>query len=60
VTLAFTLTRSLGALLYGVAPNDPLTFVLAPVMLVVVAIAASVEPMWRARRIDPVTALRAE
>lgn len=59
VLLAYALTRSLGALLYGVRPNDPLTFALAPAILFVVAIAASIEPTWRAMRIDPASALRA-
>lgn len=58
--LAFALTRTLGGLLYGVTASDPLTFLLAPAVLLFVAMVASVEPTWRAMRIDPVVALRAE
>jgi putative ABC transport system permease protein len=57
---AFALTRSMGTLLYGVTPTDPLTFILVPAGLAVVALAASYLPARRATQVDPVTALRAE
>jgi predicted permease len=58
--LAFALTRSLSRFLYGVSASDPVTFLLAPAVLLFVAVVASVEPTWRAMRVDPVTALRSE
>jgi ABC-type antimicrobial peptide transport system permease subunit len=57
---AFALTRSMGTLLYGVTPTDPLTFILVPAGLAVVALAASYLPARRATQVDPVSALRAE
>jgi putative ABC transport system permease protein len=57
---AWVLTRSIRALLFEVAANDPQTFVLVPATLCVVAFAASYFPARRAVRVDPVTALRAE
>lgn len=60
VMLALLLTRTLRTAVYGITVNDPLTFVIAPAILLVVTIVASVEPTWRALRIDPVQALRAE
>jgi ABC-type antimicrobial peptide transport system permease subunit len=57
---AFGATRFLRALLYGVSPLDPMTFIVVPLMLLVVAALASYLPARRATRIDPMLALRAE
>jgi putative ABC transport system permease protein len=57
---ALGLTRLLRTLLYGVAPTDPLTFVLVPLLLGVTALAASWVPARRASRVDPMEALRYE
>jgi ABC-type lipoprotein release transport system permease subunit len=43
-----------------VSATDPLTFVLVPVILVVVALAACVVPARRAVSVDPATTIRAE
>ena len=56
--LALLGTRALGSLLYEVSPTDPLTFGIAMVLFVAVAVAASVGPARRATRADPVEALR--
>ena len=50
----------LGYLLYKVNPRDPLAFVVAFVVLLVAALAASLLPAWRATQTDPVRALRSE
>jgi putative ABC transport system permease protein len=54
------LARSLSALLFGVRPLDPITFVSAPVLLTLVAFAASGIPAMRAARSDPAVVLRQE
>jgi putative ABC transport system permease protein len=56
--LALFITRLMAALLYGVSATDPLTFGIAVVVFVVVAIVASAGPARRATRTDPVETLR--
>jgi ABC-type antimicrobial peptide transport system permease subunit len=53
-------SRALSALLFAVQPVDPLTFVLVPVALLLVAGIACLLPASRASRVDPIVALRAE
>lgn len=53
-------TRGIGALLFGVSPLDPTTFVGVSAVLVGVALVACAIPAWRAARVDPVRTLRAE
>ena len=55
---ALGLTRLLGDLLYRVNPRDPLAFGSAFLVMIIVSLAASFLPAWRATRIDPVRALR--
>ena len=57
---AFVLTRFMRTLLYGVGPNDPLTFALVAVLFTLVALAACYIPGRRASRVDPIIALRYE
>ena len=57
---AAMVTRSMQALLHDVSPVDPLTFVAVAALLSFVALVASLVPAWRATRVDPVIALRAE
>lgn len=57
---AFWLTRLLEALLFEVSATDPVTFVIAPVVLLTVSLLATWLPVRRAVRVDPTEALRAE
>jgi putative ABC transport system permease protein len=57
---AFALTRVMAGLLFGVGPSDPATFALVAALLVAVTAFASLVPAYRATRVDPIVALRAE
>ena len=59
-SLSALLGRLVAGLLYGVEPNDPLTFVGAAAVLVGVALAATAGPIRRAIRTDPILTLRSE
>jgi putative ABC transport system permease protein len=54
------LTRLMASQLVGITPRDPLTFVVGGVLLLGVALLASYVPAWRASRVDPAVALRAD
>jgi len=58
--LALWLTGALRGLLFEVSPTEPRTFSIIAGVLVLVATAASLVPAWRAARVDPVRALRAD
>ena len=55
---AAALTRLLSRLLYQVSATDPATFAMIAAIFLLVALAASYIPAWRATRIDPLEALR--
>ncbi len=57
---ALALTRFMSSWLFGVKPTDPLTFLIVPLFILLVATGASLIPAWNATRIDPVQALRQE
>ncbi|MEN8375287.1 MAG: ABC transporter permease [Gemmatimonadota bacterium] len=60
VLAALVLTRFASSLLYGVPPNDPLTFVALAGLLVGTGMLAGYLPARRAAATDPMEALRAE
>jgi ABC-type antimicrobial peptide transport system permease subunit len=60
IALAGGSSQLLRSQLYGVGALDPLTSILVPLVLGLVAVLAAAIPAWRAVRVDPVTALRSE
>ncbi len=60
VALAVGFSRVLETMLYGVKPLDAWSFAGAGAAVVLAALAASVVPVWRAVRVDPMAALREE
>ena len=60
VIAALWATRPLASFLYGISATDPLTFASVPLLLLVIAVAASYVPARRATRIDPLTTLRGD
>ncbi len=57
---AFGTTRLLKSLLFQVSTQDPLTFVVAPVILSLVALVANLIPARAGMRVEPVSVLRIE
>jgi ABC-type antimicrobial peptide transport system permease subunit len=57
---ALGLTRLAEKMLYGVAPTDPVTFVGASAVLLLLALLAAFVPSRRAARLSPVETLRCE
>lgn len=60
VSAAIVATRGIAALLYHIAPADPLTFVAVPLLLLLAGILAAWIPAMQASRADPAITLRAE
>ena len=60
MSVALAVSGSLRGLLYGVAPMDSTTVLAVASLIAVVAIVAASVPAWRAARVDPTAALRAE
>jgi putative ABC transport system permease protein len=56
--LALWATRAAAGFLFGIKPNDPLTFAGAIALLAAVALLASYAPALRASRVEPIEALR--
>jgi len=60
LVLSFVLTRLITSMLVGVGAIDPLSLLVATVLLLITAAVAALAPAWRAAQVDPMVALRAE
>jgi ABC-type antimicrobial peptide transport system permease subunit len=57
---ALVASQAMRGFLFGIQPFDPLTFATVAIALAAVGLFASLLPAWRAARVDPVRALRAD
>ena len=57
---AFTLSRLLESIVFGVSTKDPMVFVGVAFLLALVVLVAGYVPARRATRVDPLEALRSE
>jgi ABC-type antimicrobial peptide transport system permease subunit len=57
---AWSLSRFVNSMVYGVSTRDTLTFVAVTALLILVAVAASLIPAMRATHIDPLAVIRNE
>ena len=53
--IGFLLSRLTASLVVGVGPNDPVTFIGVPLVLLATAPVANLIPAIRATRIDPIS-----
>lgn len=60
VAVAWAAAKGMGALLFGVRPEDPLTIAAAIALCLATAMAGCLRPASRAARVDPLSALRTE
>jgi len=57
---ALAMSRVIRSLLFGVTPNDPFTFAVVSLLLILVALIACSMPARRATKVNPLIALRNE
>jgi len=60
LVISFFLTRLLRAMLYEVSETDLTVFMMAPALLIIVALTACFAPAYRASAVNPLIALRSE
>jgi putative ABC transport system permease protein len=58
--LAYAAGRWMQALLYGIDPANPAVFGAAIALALLMTLAGSLLPAWRAVRVDPIAATRTE
>jgi putative ABC transport system permease protein len=60
LVLGLVFARLIMSMLVGVGPADPVSVTIAMALMLLTAVVASLAPAWRAARVDPMNALRAE
>jgi len=60
VLIAYAAARGMSALLFGLSPKDPVSFAAGLAVVVLVTLAGTIAPAYRAVRISPLIALRSE
>jgi len=60
VAVAYLAARAMRAILFGIAPSDPLTIGAAVMLVVLMTLVGSFVPARRAARIDPMRVLRSD
>jgi ABC-type antimicrobial peptide transport system permease subunit len=60
VLVAYAAARAMSALLFGIAPGDPLTLTAGALVVILVTLVGSLVPASRAVRVSPLVAMRAE
>lgn len=60
VIVAYAAARGMSSMLFGIRPDDPATIAVGAGACFLVAVLACVRPAFRAARIDPISALRAD
>ena len=60
LAVALGLSRALKNLLFSIGPHDPMSFIAVTLLLVLVALVATLIPARSAMKVDPMTALRME
>jgi len=60
VLLMLLVSRALSSALFGLSGRDPMTLALASVVVVFVGMLAGAVPAWRASKVNPTAALRAD
>jgi ABC-type antimicrobial peptide transport system permease subunit len=58
LVISAMVTRLLSGMLYGIEPSDPVTFAAMTGVLLLVSLAASIVPAYRAAHLDPIETLR--
>jgi len=58
IALALAASRWLNSLVFGISAQDPATYLLVSLTMILTALLATLIPAWRAARVDPLLALR--
>lgn len=59
IGIALISARVLKGFVFGISTRDPLTYVVIASTIMLVALVAAALPAWRATRVSPIVALRA-